>query len=332
MQIHADGSATVMSGTSAHGQGHATSFSMIVADRLGIPMEKITYVSPTPRWSARGGGTGGSRSLQLGGNAVGKAADERARARPSTVAARMLEADADGHRRSTDGGFGVAGVPGAGVGWPELAAVRRTSTTAASASTPTSPRTARRSRSAPTSRSSRSTPRPARSRPLRHVAVDDCGRILNPLIVAGQQHGGARPGHLARRCGRSCVYDEDGTPLTCDLRRLRHARPRPTRSRSRPPTPRRRRRSTRSAPRASASPRTIGSTPAVQNAVVDALKHLGVKPHRPALHRRSGSGARSSRRRRHRPDCGGSRRPRSTASRGDERPPTRSRSERHEPG
>ena len=88
--------------------------------------------------------------------------------------------------------------------------------------TPTSRRRARRSRSAPTSRSSRSTPRPARSTPLRHVAVDDCGRILNPLIVAGQQHGGVDPGQSARRCGRRCVYDDARQADHRDLRRLRH--------------------------------------------------------------------------------------------------------------
>ncbi|HRK48318.1 MAG TPA: xanthine dehydrogenase family protein molybdopterin-binding subunit, partial [Nocardioides sp.] len=70
VRIEADGSATVMSGTSAHGQGHATAFAMIVQDRLGIPMDKIRYVQSDTRLVRSGGGTGGSRSLQLGGSAV----------------------------------------------------------------------------------------------------------------------------------------------------------------------------------------------------------------------------------------------------------------------
>ena len=120
MQIHADGSATVMSGTSAHGQGHATSFSMIVADRLGIPLEQITYRQSDTAVVRTGGGTGGSRSLQLGGNAVAKAADEP-REKAIAVAARMLEANAEDVVLDDDG-FGVAGVPGDRVSWPELAA------------------------------------------------------------------------------------------------------------------------------------------------------------------------------------------------------------------
>ncbi len=88
-----------------------------------------------------------------------------------------------------------------------------TSTTAGSRSTPTSPSTARPSPSAPTWRSSRSTSRPARPRPLRHVLVDDCGRILNPLIVAGQQHGGAIQG-ISQALWEEMLYDEQGTPIT----------------------------------------------------------------------------------------------------------------------
>ena len=70
----ADGSATISAGTSAHGQGHATAFAMLASDRLGIPMEKIRFVQSDTATVPRGGGTGGSRSLQMGGNAVQAAA------------------------------------------------------------------------------------------------------------------------------------------------------------------------------------------------------------------------------------------------------------------
>ena len=76
VEVHEDGTATVSAGTSAHGQGHATSFAMIVADRLGLPLTDIRYVQSDTALVPRGGGTGGSRSLQLGGTAVHAAAAE----------------------------------------------------------------------------------------------------------------------------------------------------------------------------------------------------------------------------------------------------------------
>src|SRR3954452_13978053 len=73
VRVEPDGSATVMSGTSAHGQGHATSFAMIVADWLGIPVESVRYVQSDTLAVPTGGRTGGSRSLQLRGSAVAAA-------------------------------------------------------------------------------------------------------------------------------------------------------------------------------------------------------------------------------------------------------------------
>ena len=227
--MHADGTATVRSGTSSHGQGHATSFSMIAADRLGIPLEDIAYEQSDTALVPRGGGTGGSRSLQLGGNAVGKAADEL-REKAVEVAARMLEAAAD------DVVLDDAARSGRGRPRHQGHAGRssrrtRTSTTAAWASRPTY--------------SSPSATFPfgahvsivevdadtGRVRPLRHVAVDDCGRILNPLLVAGQQHGGAVQG-ISQALWEEMVYDDQGTPLTAtfadyaDADRRRHDLPR----------------------------------------------------------------------------------------------------------
>lgn len=78
-----DGRATIMVGTSGHGQGHPTSFAMLVSDRLGIPMDDITFVQSDTALVPRGGGTGGSRSLQIGGSAVSEGRGGRARAGPS---------------------------------------------------------------------------------------------------------------------------------------------------------------------------------------------------------------------------------------------------------
>ena len=210
-------------------------------------MQSDTAVVP------RGGGTGGSRSLQIGGSAVLGAADDRARAGPRARAAELLEAAVDdivAHRRRPRSA------------WPacrrrrsrgrEVAAAPRPSERARWREHDFQPGRAPRSRSARTSRWSRSTPRPAGSRRVRHIAVDDCGRILNPLLVAGQQHGGIAQG-IAQALWEEVVYDADGNPLTATLADYAHAQRGRAPRRSRPPTPRRPRRSTRSAPRASAS-------------------------------------------------------------------------------
>ena len=272
VQIHPDGSATVMSGTSAHGQGHATSFSMIVADRLGIPLDRITYRQSDTAIVRTGGGTGGSRSLQLGGNAVSKAADEL-HEKAIAVAARMLEANAEDVTLD-DEGFGVAGVPGSHVSWPDLAAYAHehdgglgvdTDFTQKGATFPFGAHVAIVEVDLET----------GQAKPIRHVAVDDCGRILNPLIVAGQQHGGAIQG-ISQALWEEMVYDEQGTPLTSSF--ADYAIPTAAdgimleASNTETPTP-----VNPMGAKGIGESATIGSTPAVQNAVVDALKHLGVK-------------------------------------------------------
>jgi aerobic carbon-monoxide dehydrogenase large subunit len=272
VQVHEDGSATVMSGTSSHGQGHATSFSMIVADRLGIPLDQISYRQSDTAVVRTGGGTGGSRSLQLGGNAVSKAADEL-HEKALAVAARMLEANVDDVTLDEEG-FGVAGVPDTHVTWPELAAFAHehdgglgvdTDFTQDGATFPFGAHVAIVEVDVET----------GQAKPVRHVAVDDCGRILNPLIVAGQQHGGAIQG-ISQALWEEMVYDEQGTPITSSF--ADYAIPTAAdgitleTSNTETPTP-----VNPMGAKGIGESATIGSTPAVQNAVVDALKHLGVK-------------------------------------------------------
>jgi carbon-monoxide dehydrogenase large subunit len=111
--------------------------------------------------------------------------------------------------------------------------------------------------------------------PLRHVAVDDCGRILNPMLVDGQVHGGIGQG-LAQALYEEVVYDEDGNPSTASLLDLRHAERRRSPSfeaaHTETPTP-----LNPLGAKGIGESATIGSTPAVQNAVVDAVAHLGVR-------------------------------------------------------
>jgi len=272
VQIHEDGSATVMAGTSAHGQGHATSFSMIVADTLGIPLDQINYRQSDTAVVRSGGGTGGSRSLQLGGSAVSKAADET-REQALAVAARMLEANPEDVVLDDDG-FSVAGVPGSQISWPQLAAYAHehdgglgvdTDYTQDGATFPFGAHVSIVEVDVET----------GQVRPLRHILVDDCGQIVNPLIVAGQQHGGGIQG-ISQALWEEMVYDEYGTPITSSF--ADYAIPTAAdgimleAANTETPTP-----VNPIGAKGIGESASVGSTPAVQNAVVDALKHLGVK-------------------------------------------------------
>ncbi|MHB1929565.1 MAG: xanthine dehydrogenase family protein molybdopterin-binding subunit [Acidimicrobiales bacterium] len=273
VEVDADGGATIRVGTSGHGQGHATSFGMIVADRLGVALEKVRFVQSDTALVPRGGGTGGSRSLQLGGTAVAAAADGVLR-RARDLAADALEADVADIVVTDDGRLGVAGVPARALGWAELAARAADAGEALSVAVdegqagPTFPFGAH----VAVVEVDRET---GFVRPLRHVAVDDCGRILNPLIVAGQQHGGIAQG-MAQALWEQVVYDGEGNPLTANL--ADYAMPSAAEvpsfeaTNTETPTP-----LNPLGAKGIGESGTIGSTPAVHNAVVDALAHLGVR-------------------------------------------------------
>ncbi len=272
VHVHADGSATVRAGTSAHGQGHATSFSMIVADRLGIPLDRITYEQSDTAAVRSGGGTGGSRSLQLGGSAVSAAADE-VYDRAVELAAEALEVDPADVVLGADG-FEVAGVPGTSVDWASLASRAEQGGAPLEVDLDLALEGATFPFGAHVSVVEVDT-ETGQVTPLRHVAVDDCGRILNPLIVAGQQHGGVVQG-ISQALWEGFVYDAEGTPLTstlvdytlptaADLIQLEVGT-------IETPTPR-----NPLGAKGIGESGTIGSTPAAHNAVVDALSHLGVR-------------------------------------------------------
>ncbi|RLV49363.1 xanthine dehydrogenase family protein molybdopterin-binding subunit [Nocardioides mangrovicus] len=269
VRVEADGSATVMSGTSAHGQGHATSFAMIVSSRLGIAMERIRYVQSDTFAVRSGGGTGGSRSLQLGGSAVSAAARDVYH-QAAALAARKLEASVD-DISAVDGGLGVAGVPGSLVTWEQLVGLAD-GTLRADLDVPqegaTFPFGAHVSVVEVDTETGLVTP-------LRHVAVDDCGRILNPTIVKGQQHGGIVQG-MSQALWEGFVYDAQGTPLTSTFTdySLPTAADAITMEATSTETPTD---MNELGAKGIGESGTIGSTPAVQSAVVDALAHLGVR-------------------------------------------------------
>ncbi|MDQ1432704.1 MAG: aerobic carbon-monoxide dehydrogenase large subunit [Actinomycetota bacterium] len=271
--IHADGTATIKAGTSAHGQGHATAYSQLVAGELGIPIESIEFIQSDTALVPRGGGTGGSRSLQLGGSAVLEASrDVLETAR--RLAAELLEAAPEDIVLSADGTFGVAGVPSKSFTWAEVASASEGKGEPLAAVHDFVQDGASFPFGAHVSVVEVDT-ETGRVEPIRHIAVDDCGRILNPMLVDGQVHGGLASG-IAQALWEQMVYDEDGNPLTSTLAEygIPSAAEFPQFEVAHTETP---------SPlnplgaKGIGESATVGSTPAVQNAVVDALSHLGVR-------------------------------------------------------
>ena len=280
VEVHTDGTVTATVGTAAHGQGHETSFKMIVAELLGVPMDAVEIVQADTGVVPRGGGTGGSRSLQIGGGAIYETSElvvEKAR----RLAAHLLEADFDDTVVHDDGRVGVAGAPATALSWGELAAVATDK-----AKLPDGMEPGLRAE-LDFNQGSSSYPFGAhiavvevdtetgRVELLRHVAVDDCGRILNPMLVTGQQHGGIAQG-VAQALYEGVAYDEGGNPQTANL--MDYAMPSAAElpsfeaSNTETPTP-----LNRLGAKGIGESGTIGSTPAVQNAVVDALSIYGIR-------------------------------------------------------
>ena len=284
VEVHDDGSATVRAGTFAHGQGHQTAFAMLVNDQTGIPVDRITLVDGDTDAVPRGGGTGGSRSLQLGGSAVHHATEllvEKAK----HLAAHLLEADhADIVVDTAAGTVGVAGVPATALSWAELA---RRAADAPAAVLGDGDLPGALAAEGDFDQGDATFPFGAHIavvevdldtgevRVVRHVAVDDCGTVLNPLLVEGQQHGGVAAG-IGQALYEEVRHDSDGNPLTTSL--AEYAIPSAAELPSfdvrstETPTP-----LNPLGAKGIGEAATIGSTPAVQNAVIDALAHLGVR-------------------------------------------------------
>ncbi len=276
VEVHEDGMVDAFVGTSAHGQGHDTAFSMIVSELLGVPMDKIRLVQSDTALVPRGSGTLGSRSLQTAGSAVYRAS-EHVLDKAKQLAAQLLEANADDIVLG-DGGLQVAGVPSKLIAWGELAAKAKGSGLEGlenglrheldfDGSNSTFPFGAHVSVVEIDTET-------GRVELLRHIAVDDCGRILNPMLVTGQQHGGIAQG-ISQALYEWVQYDADGNPITANL--MDYAMPSaaefPSFETYNTETP------THLNPlgaKGIGESGTIGSTPAVHNAVVDALSPYGI--------------------------------------------------------
>jgi carbon-monoxide dehydrogenase large subunit len=270
--VDGTGAATVFTGSSAHGQGHHTAWAMLVQDELGIPMESITVVHGDTDAIPEAIGTFGSRSLQLGGTAVVQAAGvvkEQAR----RLAAEMIEAaEADLELDTVRGTWQVRGDPASALGWGQIAERAGPDGLAAdarfNASAPTFPFGAHLAVVEVDTETGKATL-------VRHVTVDDAGRILNPVLAEGQRHGGIAQG-VAQALLEEVRYDADGNPLTSTL--VDYAAITATELpsfelvASETPTP-----INPLGAKGIGEAGTIGSTPAVLNAVIDAVSHLGVR-------------------------------------------------------
>jgi carbon-monoxide dehydrogenase large subunit len=275
VSVNSDGTATIRVGTSGHGQGHPTAFSMIVSDALGIPLPDISFVQSDTAAIPRGGGTGGSRSLQIGGSAVHTATQE-VLGRARELAAAELEASVEDITVHNGHGLGVAGVPATALSWARLATLAEDggSGHALAAEFDFNQEGATFPFGAHVSVVEVDT-ETGLVRPLRHVAVDDCGRVLNPLLVTGQQHGGIGQG-IAQALFEEVIFDEAGNPLTASL--ADYSMPSAAEltffetANTETPTSR-----NPLGAKGIGESGTIGSTPSVHNAVVDAVSHLGVR-------------------------------------------------------
>jgi len=270
VEITADGGAIIRTGSSSHGQGHHTAWAMLVSDATGIPFDKIDFRFGDTDDIERGGGTGGSRSLQVGGSAIKLATDavvEKARQR----AADLLEAAVEDIVIDTvRGAFHVAGSPAPARTWAELLAG---ADIALDAEVDYVPEGATFPFGTHVCVVEVDTETGAVG-VMRHIACDDAGTIINPLIVDGQVHGGIAQG-VAQALLEAVWYDPDGNPITSNLADYGFISaaelPSFERVPMETPTPR-----NPLGAKGIGEAGTIGATPAVHNAVIDALSHLGV--------------------------------------------------------
>lgn len=274
VEILPDGSALAKTGSSAHGQGHHTTFAMVVSETTGIAMDRIEVRHGDTDDVPRGGGTGGSKSLQLGGSAIMQAS-EVVVAQATELAAELLEANPGDVTLDTgSGSFSVVGTPALSKSWADLAeAAAGHSEIDLSSEIDFNPDGA----TFPFGTHVSVVEVDMETGEVsidRHVACDDVGTLINPLLVDGQVHGGLAQG-IAQALIEEFMYDGDGNPITSNFMDygIISATELPSFERIAQET------TTPLNPlgaKGVGESGTIGSTPAVQNAVVDALAHLGV--------------------------------------------------------
>jgi carbon-monoxide dehydrogenase large subunit len=271
------GKVEVVTGSSAHGQGHETAWSQLVADQLGVPFEDIRVLHGDTQVSPKGMDTYGSRSLAVGGLAVVQACD-KVIGKAKIIAAAMLEASADDLEFSA-GRFAVKGDPDASTSIQEVALATFAAHALPEGVEPSLDSDATYDPdnfSFPHGTHLCATEVDTETGFVKirsYVAVDDIGVVVNPLIVEGQVHGGLAQG-IAQALYEEGVYDDDGNLVTTTLADylVPAASDLPSYVTERTET----RASNRLGVKGVGEAGTIASTPAVVNAIIDALRPFGV--------------------------------------------------------
>ena len=276
VEITPEGGAILRTGSFSHGQGHETTFAMIVAHKLGLPVEAVRVVKGDTDTVARGTGTYGSKSTQIGGAAAALAAEEVVET-GRRLAADYLEISVDDIVLDLEAGrFHGVGAPAQGLSWADLAARLETEGRLDELHVehdfqPSSPTVPFGAHVAVVEVDTET----GDVELMRLVAVDDAGTLINPVIAHGQVHGGVATG-VSQALYEEIVYDEDANLMTANL--VNYAFPSAAELPSfdvvemETPTP-----INALGAKGIGESGTIGATPAVQNAVVDALAPFGVR-------------------------------------------------------
>ena len=278
VRVHPSGTVTVYTGSHSHGQGHETTFAQLVADELGIPMEQVEIVHGDTALIPFGMGTYGSRSACVGGSALMKCTD-KIKEKGRKIAAHLLEAS-EQDMVFGDGGWSVRGAPDRKKAWGEVALMAYLAHNIPQGMEPGLEAT---SFYDPVNFTFPFGAHVAvvevdvetgAVKLVKYVAVDDVGRVINPMIVDGMVHGGIAQG-VGQALWEHGVYSDGGQLLSGTM--MDYAMPKadqlPSYVTDRTVTP---------SPinplgvKGAGETGTIASTPAVANAVIDALAPFGI--------------------------------------------------------
>jgi carbon-monoxide dehydrogenase large subunit len=277
VRVHNTGAVTVYSGTSPHGQGLDTAFAQIVADKLGVDPSIVEVVHGDTSTGPEGRGTYGSRSLATGGEAVAKATDKVVAKATAIVAAELEAAAEDIEMR--DGKFSVRGSPDKGMPLADVAGIAYIGAVPEGMEPGLEETTFYDPENFVFPFGAHACivdvdPDTGKVKVVRYVAVDDCGRPINPMLIEGQVHGGVAYG-IGQALYERVHYDEEGQLVTGTFvdYALPTAAELPSFETDRTVTP---------SPVNSLGAKgvgeagTIAASAAVTNAVIDALRPLGV--------------------------------------------------------
>ncbi|HET8579098.1 MAG TPA: molybdopterin cofactor-binding domain-containing protein, partial [Methylomirabilota bacterium] len=279
VQVHPTGKVSVYTGSHSHGQGHETTFAQLVADHFGIPMDDVEIVHGDTGRVPFGMGTYGSRSASVGGTAILMSIN-KIKEKAKKIAAHLLEANPK-DMEFADGQFFVKGSPGKAVPFGQVALVAYVPHNYPEGVEPGLEETSFYDPANfcfPFGAHAcvvEVDPDTGHVKILRYLAVDDVGNVINPMIVDGMVHGGIAQG-VAQALWEGAVYDDESGQLVTGSM-MDYALPKadmlPSYETGRTETP------TPVNPlgvKGAGETGTIASTPAVVNAVVDALAGFGV--------------------------------------------------------